>query len=386
MRNKLYYMLYVLYVIMAGFILYINGVFTGKITSLSNLVINGGFLLVIGIIFVISASGFGRLNQCTDALVEVTSRMKKEYEEKGGNIWESYCNRKEIFQDILLDKAFVRYQNRMKENQTGRGSQTGCDLEEYINEDLLDQVGISHFNSAIAGTLTGLGILGTFLGLSIGLGSFEGNDIFTISDNVGPLLGGMKVAFHTSVYGIFFSLVFGFVYRSIMADAYEKLNEFHMAFREYAAPAAPGLAENVSAMLIYQANIAASLKTMTQLQKAEADIQVQGVERIVDQFTSRMTDSLGADFTRLGDSLISACRTQESYAERCQDMEKAAIALLDSNRALERSMEKILERQDGFERELEIQREKLLSTCDNLSSEINNQLYTFEQMRRLYEK
>lgn len=386
MRNKLYYMLYLLYVIMVGFILYINGVFTGHITSVSNLVINGGFLLVIGIIFVISASGFGRLNQCSDALVEVTGKLKKEYKEKEGNVWESYRERKEIFKDFVLDEAFGRYQNRFNQKPAGRVSQPVCDIEEYINEDLLDQAGISHFNSAIAGTLTGLGILGTFLGLSMGLGSFEGNDIFTISDNVGPLLGGMKVAFHTSVYGIFFSLVFGFVYRSIMADAYEKLNEFLITFRECAAPAAPGLAENVSAMLIYQANIASSLKTMTQLQQSEADTQLQGVERIVDQFTSRMGESLGTEFTRLGDSLISACRAQESYAERCQEMERAAAALLESNRTLEQSMERILDRQDGFERELEMQRDRLAATCDNLSGEISNQLYTFDQMRRLYEK
>ena len=50
---------------------------------------------------------------------------------------------------------------------------------------------------------------------------FQGEDIYTISDNVGPLLSGMKVAFHTSVYGILFSLIFNFVYRSIMADVPE---------------------------------------------------------------------------------------------------------------------------------------------------------------------
>lgn len=87
------------------------------------------------------------------------------------------------------------------------------------------------------GTLTGLGILGTFIGLSLGLNSFNGNDIYTISDNVGPLLEGMKVAFHTSVYGIFFSLIFNVVYRALMADAYEKLSQFLAVFRECVMPA-----------------------------------------------------------------------------------------------------------------------------------------------------
>ena len=70
MKNKAYYFLFVLYLLMFGFILYINGVFTGQITSRSNLVINISFLLLIGILMVISAISFGRLNQATDALLD----------------------------------------------------------------------------------------------------------------------------------------------------------------------------------------------------------------------------------------------------------------------------------------------------------------------------
>ena len=70
MKNKAYYFLFVLYLLMFGFILYINGVFTGQITSRSNLVINISFLILIGILMVISAISFGRLNQATDALLD----------------------------------------------------------------------------------------------------------------------------------------------------------------------------------------------------------------------------------------------------------------------------------------------------------------------------
>lgn len=80
----------------------------------------------------------------------------------------------------------------------------------------------------------------------------------------------MKVAFHTSVYGIFFSLVFNFVYRSIMADAYEKLTDFLETFHECAEPPISTIDENTSAMLIYQANMSNSLKTMMELMKGQA--------------------------------------------------------------------------------------------------------------------
>lgn len=181
-------------------------------------------------------------------------------------------------------------------------------MEEYINEDLLDQAGMTHFNSAMGGTLTGLGILGTFLGLSMGLGSFNGNDIYTISDNVGPLLSGMKVAFHTSVYGIFFSLVFNFVYRSLMADAYGKLDGFLAAFRQCVLPQPVSERENSASMLVYQAGMADSMKKIMELLKGNAEEQTRGVERIVAQVMETLEYSMGASFASLGDTMRSAGR------------------------------------------------------------------------------
>ena len=53
MKSKLYYVLYFLYAIVVAFVLYLNGVFTGEWSSLTNLVINVVFLVIIGIIFII---------------------------------------------------------------------------------------------------------------------------------------------------------------------------------------------------------------------------------------------------------------------------------------------------------------------------------------------
>ena len=213
MKNRSYYILFVVYAIVVAFVLYVNGVFTGEESSLVNLAINIGFLIVIGILFLISAVSFGRLNSVTDELSAFAARLQKEYKESNGkNLWAGYQDRKDAFENEELRTAFNKYRLRVKSLRTKRGIAVPCDLEEYINENLLDRVGMNFFNSGISGTLTGLGILGTFLGLSMGLGSFSGDDIYTISDNVGPLLSGMKVAFHTSVYGIFFSLVFNVIY------------------------------------------------------------------------------------------------------------------------------------------------------------------------------
>ncbi len=376
MKNKLYYLLAVLYVLMFGFILYINGIFTEAEISVSNLVINIGFLLVIGVLFLLSFASFGQLNRLTDALVFATEEMQEKYEAGQKNLWKEYRQKKDLFPNPILNRQFGKYQKRIQIHTSSKGVITEvCPIEEYINEELIDQVGKTYFNSAVSGTLTGLGILGTFLGLTLGMSSFSGNDIFTISDNIAPLLDGMKVAFHTSVYGIFFSLVFTFVYRSLMSDAYEKLSDFLSAFHEYAAPTASNTDENMSAMLIYQANMANSLKNMMELMRGNAAEQVKGVEQIIQQFMDRLTNTMSTDFESLGNSLRQACEAQGTYARNFQRLEESTRILLDASRSMSDTMNLALDRQ----REIEA---ALSRTCEDL----NNELYTFHQMRDLYEK
>lgn len=376
MKNKLYYLLAVLYILMLGFILYINGVFTGEVTSISNLLINGGFLLIIGILFMMSFVSFGRLNQVTDALCITTDEILDKYQSAQQNLWTDYRKKKEAFPNGILNEQFRKYQNRVAAHTNTRGVvMDACSIEDYINEELLDQVGKTYFNSAVSGTLTGLGILGTFLGLTMGMSSFSGNDIFTISDNIAPLLDGMKVAFHTSVYGIFFSLVFNFVYRSLMADAYEKLADFTEVFKEYVAPEVNTTDENTRAMLIYQANMANSLKAMLELLRGNAMEQTKGVEQIVNSFTSRLSESMGADFGNIGKALNQACTAQETYAQNFRRLEESTKMLLEASQAMSDTMHQTLEDQNRIE-------EQLSKTCEDLS----NELYTFQQMRNLYEE
>lgn len=387
MKSKLYYALYFLYAIVIVFVLYLNGVFTGEEISVVNLAINIGFLIIIGILFTISSISFGRLNRVTYELEEVAFRLQKEYKEAGGkNLWGSYRDNAKVFEEKELQTAFDQYRLRVKGTKTKRGAASSCDLEEYINEDLLDKVGMNFFNSGISGTLTGLGILGTFLGLSMGLGAFSGDDIFTISDNVGSLLSGMKVAFHTSVYGIFFSLVFNVAYRSIMSDAYETLNEFLNVFRQTAQPYAVTDDESAAAMLVYQAGMANSLKQMLELMKGNAMEQTAGVERIVGQFTEQMQAVLDADFKKLGNALKTAGESQAVSAARASDMVEAVTALVEVNRNVQETLAHVMKRQEQFAGQLEEQKKMLADACSDMSDEISSQIYTFEQMRNLYEK
>lgn len=376
MRNKWYFLLILVYVITFGFILGVNGVFDGNVVLTSNLVINVAFLVIIGVLFILSIASFIRLNSVTGALTRAAQEMERQYEVDRKNLWPEYRKKQEPFANVLLNRQFAKYQKHVSAHTDKKGNLTqACPIEDYMNEELLNRVGRTYFNSSISGAMTGLGILGTFLGLSLGLSSFSGNDIFTISENVAPLLDGMKVAFHTSVYGIFFSLVFSFVYRSLLADAYEKLDHFLMVFREYTQPDVFTSDERMDAMLLYQSSIASSMRKIQEMMQGNAQEQIRGIEQIVGQFTKCMSETLGADFQKLGKSLERSCQAQGECAGDLRHLSENMQRMLDSCSSIQDTLRLTVERQKAVE-------EKLSDTCETIS----NELYTLGQTRDMYEK
>lgn len=68
----------------------------------------------------------------------------------------------------------------------------------------------SRFLLAMPGILTGLGVLGTFVGLQIGIGGLEldSSQIENLDKSIAPIIKGCSTAFATSVWGVVCSLLF----------------------------------------------------------------------------------------------------------------------------------------------------------------------------------
>lgn len=188
------------------------------------------------------------------------------------------------------------------------------------------------------------------------------------------------------MYGILFSLVFNIAYRGIMSDAYETLGEFLGVFRQTAQPGGVKEDENAATMLVYQAGIANTLKQMLELLKGGAMEQTAGVERIVDKFTTQMQAALDTDFQKLGNVLKNAGEEQAVSAVNAAQMVEAVTALVEVNRSVQAALANVMERQETFAGQLAEQKKMLADTCSDMSDEISSQIYTFEQMRNLYEK
>jgi ABC-type transporter Mla subunit MlaD len=81
--------------------------------------------------------------------------------------------------------------------------------ESYFNQTLVQTWVNVEFWKSIPGMFVGLGILGTFVGLTLGISDFNFSSSDKILVSIEALIGGIKIAFLTSLHGISLSILFG---------------------------------------------------------------------------------------------------------------------------------------------------------------------------------
>ena len=210
----------------------------GQQEGLANLVVNALMFIIVGIIFLCTGFGcFKPMNSMMDELTYATEKIRTDALNTHSYLWKPYrTNNVELFENntlkkLLQDFIFTLNRTNNAENVFYRPS-----IDEFINEDLVDRTMHRNELNQIPGVLTGLGILGTFIGLSLGLQSFNTGTTAEMTNSIEPLMNGIKVAFHTSIYGMVFSLVFNMVYKKKLYDAECCVNDFVDTFKKYVLP------------------------------------------------------------------------------------------------------------------------------------------------------
>ena len=97
--------------------------------------------------------------------------------------------------------------------------------EIFRDSDLAPNFTSSRLYLAIPGILTGLGVLGTFVGLQFGIGGLDLNDLTKLDKSVVPLIQGCAVAFSTSVWGVFTSLLFSGLEKGLEGISIKKIRQ-----------------------------------------------------------------------------------------------------------------------------------------------------------------
>lgn len=111
--------------------------------------------------------------------------------------------------------------------ETHDGKKSNIPASEYINDYSVckyNKLNLRMLDTA-AGTLVGLGLLGTFLGLTLGIKGFDSSNTERINESIQGLLAGMGTAFLTSLLGMTFSISFTAVDKALRHRLYKDVKE-----------------------------------------------------------------------------------------------------------------------------------------------------------------
>lgn len=118
-------------------------------------------------------------------------------------------------------------------------------------------VNLKHINSA-PGVLSGLGVLGTFVGLAFSVSTFDSGSSEAIMSSIKILLSGMGTAFMTSLVGMFFSAVYIFCQKCVYNSMENAISVFTKGLdnKNYVSPEEVAKIENDNVNQIVLARLA----------------------------------------------------------------------------------------------------------------------------------
>ena len=358
--SKMRFLLIISYVVMILVSLYLS-----VNLEIAGIIINIIFFAIVLGIFVYSFVKFSKANSLAKQLRHAEKTILQDYHTEGNLLWTKYkeLNIEYLFpssKSILYEK-FSDYKKEMLILETSSGGSCKCDLDSYINKELIDSYVKKNLLNTVPGVMTGLGILGTFVGLSLGLQQFNTGSADEIASSIPPLMNGIKVAFHTSIYGMLFSLIFNWVYKSVMEDTYKALdslldtfnicvsndsfNENFSIVQKLLNDLPQAIGENIEKSMNESLRpVVDDITTMLKdFSNTVANNQVEGLSNIVDSFVSQMNESLSGNFEELGNVIEETCNLQrennefisgvinkiEGVAQNISDIEKVSKEIID---------------------------------------------------------
>ncbi len=247
----------------------------------------------------------------------------------------------------------------------GPGAQA-CDVSDYVNEEtVIDTPGRAGLADLVPGFCTSLGILGTFVGLTLGLSKVDMMDTASYVE----LTNGIALAFKTSIVGVIGSLVFSFLHRYAIGRAKRAMDRFSSAFYAYGLPKP---AETGAQLLAYQREQADALthfnrelgerlageiyqavasalqpmqQTMDRYMSLSTRAQIEGLDMIVGRFIERMDSVLSGQLRNLSATISHLVATQENSSAA---VEKSGAVLAELAGAMERLQKETTETLERF--------------------------------------
>lgn len=150
--------------------------------------------------------------------------------------WIAVFRLESLFREKELDALFAEYKNKVEQQK--EADEIISDIDEYISEDLLSLRTWQGVVLQIPGALTGLGILGTFVGLISGISRIGFSSVEAALESISNLIDGINTAFYTSIAGVILSIVFNILNRMIWNSLLREHGMFVGTFHRIVIPSA----------------------------------------------------------------------------------------------------------------------------------------------------
>lgn len=316
-----------------------------------------------------------------------------------------------LFQSKLLQKVLVDYHDDYQKTLKTDNAAPYVDITEYYNSDYLDEIAHTGICDLIPGTMTGLGILGTFLGLVIGISGFDTATTDAITNSITGLLGGMGTAFWTSIFGVLLSLIFSYFHKIFYNHATESLEDFVAAFHDKNLDGSSKNAENQ--LLGYQQQQTELMKnfagvvseaiantmrtelvpifdemkaTVKEFSEVASQQQKEGLDQVVQEFIRCMNESLRGQFDELAVTIQKTCEWQKASTEQ---MQKIVDGICDTSNEIEKVnaiSHQTVEEMNGFVALLKEYQNSLHSEAELVQKRIESSTEISERQANYLEK
>lgn len=270
------------------------------------------------------------------------------------------------FRDEAVDSDWKRY----------LAGNMGGSMEHYLDEEKLFERCEKHYCDLVPGLLTALGILGTFLGLVFSINGFSLISSEALEQALANIVGGMNVAFYTSIYGVALSILFNLVYKNHQKEFLNSLYDLQAATEEYFSGETSGEMEQQILTQMRTAN--ANLDELKEIWKSE--------------FAEEIGETLGAslepvfeDITKALNRVIGDFREEQSVSLQnvVEMFVQRMYLILDSHiNNLALSVDKLSKSQNDMSEEMRLLLQEIGKTAND-TKKVNNDsaviLKKFEQ-------
>lgn len=264
----------------------------------SGMFMNYLFLAIMGgLIYCMDKYGLRRITQITEDLRHITDSILggRDYRQFVEEMAEDAAQSNDRYLELMEQMNFRQqaanedWHRLLKDWQLSEGMD--CEVEEYLFEEEMLEYCNNNVCSQMPGILTAMGILGTFLGLVLGLQSFDFSNADQMTSSVEALVGGLNVAFYTSIYGVSLSILYNVIFRRTLTNLSRELNLFYDVFHAALKP-------------VSQKEL---LRDFCENQDVQSellqDIQHLMEERFGERLAGQMAETLTPVFERINESL-----------------------------------------------------------------------------------